>query len=194
MDLITKCLTYLLQAQPTLLDMVTVMGHIQSFVRNLSSTKASVSKACVLILRQLSNNKQCVDTLVGFPNTLSQVMAAIKVDQEVTGVACETLDKLFNVDNEELVLQAINCELVPFLLKLLDAGQATHNSSTKALVVEVLKSMCESPTYGQQIAAMLEKSDVWSEFKDQKHDLFINTSPLPLGIMGKLTIHHNYPN
>lgn len=185
--MITKCLTSLLRAQPALLDMVPIMGHIESFVRNLSSKKADVSKSCVLILRQLTNNKQCVDTLVAFPNTLSQMMAAIKGDQEVTGVACETLDKLFKVENEELVLQAINCQLVPYLLQLLDAGQSTHSSSTKALVVEVLKTMCESDTYGQQVAAMLDKSDVWSEFKDQKHDLFINNSRVAGFLTGKLT-------
>jgi DnaJ family protein C protein 13 len=175
LDMITKALTSLLSAQPALLDMVPIMGHIESFVRNMSSKQSSISRACVLILRQLTNNKQCVDTLVGYPNTLSQMMTALKADKDVTSVACETLDKLFKVENEELVLQAINCELVPYLLKLLDAGQATHRSS-KALVVEVLKAMCESPTYGQQVSAMLDTSDVWNEFKDQKHDLFIENS------------------
>jgi DnaJ family protein C protein 13 len=124
------------------------------------------------------NNRQCVTSLIGFSNTLSQMIVAMKIDPEMTGTVCETLDKMFKVDDEELVLKAINCELVPFLLKLLDAGQSAHTSSTKALIVEVLKAMKESQTYGEQINAMLEKSDVWAEFRDQKHDLFINNTPI----------------
>lgn len=167
----------MLKAQPALLDLVPVMGHIQSFVKNLSNPNTEISKSCFLILRQLAENRQCVDTLVGYPDTLSQMMTAIQAESSITSVACETFDKLFKSQNDELILQAINSGLVPYLLKLLDAGQSTHSSSTKALVVNVLKAMRESATYGEQIGAMLDKSNVWAEFKDQKHDLFIqNTS------------------
>lgn len=170
--------------------MVPIMGHIQGLIRNLSSRKVEVSKSCFLVLRQLANNKQCADSLIAYPDTLSHMIAALKLDSTITSVACETLDKMFKVENEELVLQAIKSELVQHLLKMLDAGQSTHNSSTKALVVQVLKAMQESQTYGEQVAAILDKSHVWAEFKDQKHDLFISNTPTAGYLTGNLALPH----
>jgi DnaJ family protein C protein 13 len=178
LELVTKALTSLLNAQPALLDMVPIMGHIQGFINNLSSKKNSeVAKSCLLVLRQLANSKQCVDSMVGYQTTLHQVIIAMKSDSSLAAVACEALDRMFQKESEELVHQAVKAELVPFLLNLLDSKQSSHSSSIKAVVVQVLNSMLGSESYGEQIRAILEKSSVWSEFKDQKHDLFISNTP-----------------
>ena len=161
------------------------MGHIESFIRNLSNSNTAISKSCLLIIRQLSDNRQCVEMITGYPDALKQMLTAIKADVETTSVACETFDRMFKVDSDALVLQAINSELVPYLLQMLDAGQSANSSSTKALIVQVLKLMRESETYGEQIGAILDNSNVWAEFKDQKHDLFISNTPAVGYLTGK---------
>ena len=180
MELITKALSNLLAAQPALLEMVPIMGHIQGFVKNLASTRKQVSKSSLVILRHLSNNRQCSISIMNQTSTLSNIMAAIQTDTEMTAVACETLNKLFQLEMDSFVHQAIQSQLIPFLLKLLDAGPSSLPSSTKAIIVQVLKSMECNETYGEQIQGMLNKSGVWSEFRDQKHDLFISNQGAPM--------------
>ena len=150
------------------------MGYIQGFVRHLSSKKPEVSKSALKVLRQLSNSPLCVSSIINMPNTLSQIMTAIRQDGSLTGVACETLDKLFSANSDSFIQQALENDVVSQLLLLLDSRQSSHSSSTKALIVQVLKCMMTNETYGEQISIILDNSSVWSEFKDQKHDLFIS--------------------
>lgn len=180
MELITKALSNLLAAQPALLEMVPIMGHIPGFVKNLASEKKEVSKSSLVIVRQLSNNRQCSICIVKQQPVLMNMMTAIKNDPEMTNIACETLNKLFQLEMDSFVNEAIESQLIPFLLKLLDAGPSSLPSSTKAIIVQVLKSMESNETYGEQIAGMLNKSSVWSEFRDQKHDLFISNQGAPM--------------
>lgn len=49
---------------------------------------------------------------------------------------------------------------------------------TKAQIVKALKSMSRSLMYGEKVNSILEKSTVWLEYKDQKHDLFISSTPI----------------
>ena len=178
MELLTKALTALLSSQPALLEMVPIMGHIQGFLKNLSSKRDKVSKSSLLILKELSRNKQCVSSIIGYQNSLKQIMAGMRFDPEVIPIACETLNRLFVTDSDSLVHQAIECDLVTQLLSILDSSSASGlTANTKAIIVEVLKNMSQNVTYGEQVDVMLNKSSVWSEFKDQKHDLFISNQP-----------------
>jgi hypothetical protein len=36
--------------------------------------------------------------------------------------------------------------------------------------------MIESLVYGEQVSSILQSSKVWNDYKDQRHDLFIQTS------------------
>jgi len=47
---------------------------------------------------------------------------------------------------------------------------------TKAQIVKALKAMSRSLVHGDRVAAILNKSPVWSEYKDQRHDLFITST------------------
>lgn len=186
--MITKALSNLLAAQPALLEMVPIMGHIQGFVKNLASPKREVSKSSLVILRHLCNNRQCSISIMNQQSVLMNIMAGMKSDPEMTGVACETLNKLFQLEMDSFVHEAIESQLIPFLLNLLDAGPSSLPSSTKAIIVQVLKSMESNETYGEQISGMLNKSSVWSEFRDQKHDLFISNRTAPM----YLTCRYSY--
>ncbi|RWS30301.1 dnaJ subfamily C member 13-like isoform X2 [Leptotrombidium deliense] len=177
LELVTKALTCLLASQPALLDLIPPMGYIKSFIDNLSNKKSEdASKSCLLVIHQLANSKLCVNAIAQIEDSVSQIIVAMKSDETVASIACETLDKLFIRENDELILQAIKADLIPFLLCLLDSNKSKQSSSTKAIVVQLLKNMSQSQTYGQQILAILDRSEVWLEFRNQKHDLFITNS------------------
>lgn len=179
LDLVTNSLTSLLQAQPALLDMIPAMGYIQGFVNQLSNKKhETVPKSSLLILHQLSGHPACVETMIGSNTLLSQVLSSMKSYQTLTDIACEALNKMFQSRSDELVHQAIKAELIQYLLRLLDSAQSNYNSSTRAQIVQVLKAMRQNLTYGQQVDALLDKSTVWSEYRDQLHDLFITNTPI----------------
>jgi DnaJ family protein C protein 13 len=78
-----------------------------------------------------------------------------------------------------LVLQALEADLVQYLLGLLEGRlEALENPAmTKAQIVKALKAMCRSLLHGSSVTAILDKSAVWSEYKDQRHDLFISSAP-----------------
>lgn len=56
----------------------------------------------------------------------------------------------------------------------------------KAQIVAALKAMTNNLNYGERVAHILNSSAIWSEFKDQKHDLFITDT----NIRGYLTGEH----
>ena len=153
------------------------MGHIKGFVDNLSNKRhESIPKSCLMSLNQISSHRTCVESMIQCNNVLSQIIIAISSHQSLIDIACEALNKMFQVDNEELVHQAIKAELVQHLLKILDSSQSNRTNATKAHIVEVLKTMQTSNTYGEQVSALLNKSNVWNEFREQKHDLFITNT------------------
>lgn len=198
LELVTNALICLLQAQPALLALIPAMGHIPGFINNLSNVRnESIPKSCLSILHQLADSPPCIDSMVQSKSILSQIYLSIKTYDTLIDVACETLDKLFKTDNEELVHQAIKVELIQYLLNLLDSNKSIHSSSTKAHIVQVLKSMLNNSTYGQQVNAVLNNSSVWSEYKDQRHDLFITNTTFAGYITGKtryILLHYLYIN
>lgn len=107
--------------------------------------------------------------------------------RDMVGVACEALNRLFTTSQEFLVKQALDADLVSYLLKLLE-GQLEvldNPSMTKAQIVKVLKAMTRSLHYGDKVTAILEKSVVWADYRDQKHDLFISNAPMAGYLTGK---------
>lgn len=79
-------------------------------------------------------------------------------------------------------LQALDIELIPYLLQLLDGRlDGTENSArTKAHIVKTLKNMTYSLMYGNSVISILDRSSVWSMYREQNHDLFLtNSNQLP---------------
>ena len=60
-------------------------------------------------------------------------------------------------------------------------------ATTKAQIVKALKAMTTSFLLGEKVSAILEKSTVWAEYKDQRHDLFISNTPTSCYLTGKET-------
>ena len=174
------------------MDSVPAMGHIQSFVNNLSNRRhEAIPRGCLQILRQLCDNRSCIESMIACKYLLTQIFFVIKTHESLTDVSCETLSKLFQIDSiDDLVNQAIKTELIHYLLKLLDSNQSQHKSSTKAQIVQILKHMLKSNAYGPQVNELLDRSSVWSEYRDQKHDLFISNSQMSGYLTGKASQDH----
>lgn len=112
---------------------------------------------------------------------------AMQVRKDMVAVACEALSKLFSSNQDQLVKQALDVDMVPFLLNLLEGNLEVPDNpaKTKAQIVKALKSMSRSLLYGDRVSAILEKSTVWADYKDQKHDLFISSTPTAGYLTGK---------
>ena len=115
---------------------------------------------------------------------------AMQVRKDMVATACETLHRLFSVNPEPLVKQALDADFVEFLLELLECNLEMDNPAmTKAQIVKALKSMSKSLLYGDKVNAILEKSTIWNDYRDQKHDLFISNTPAIGYLTGNLHTH-----
>ena len=54
--------------------------------------------------------------------------------------------------------------------------ESDNPAAVKAQIVKALKAMSRSLQHGEQVSAILNRSQVWPEYRDQKHDLFITSS------------------
>ncbi|GJQ87934.1 putative dnaJ homolog subfamily C member [Trypoxylus dichotomus] len=179
LEMSTTALCALLQAQPTLSDLVPAMGHIPRLCRQMGTNirQICVPKSAIQILHALSNNNICVSAIAQ-SDCMHPLKQAMQVRKDMIAVACEALNRLFSANQDTLVKQALDVDFVPYLLELLDGRLDLENPAmTKAQIVKALKSMSKSLTYGDKINAILEKSTVWNDYKDQKHDLFITSGP-----------------
>lgn len=46
-------------------------------------------------------------------------------------------------------------------------------AAAKAEIVDALKSVCLDLQYGEKITEILNKSPIWAQYRDQRHDLFL---------------------
>lgn len=77
--------------------------------------------------------------------------------------------------------------MVPYLLNILEGRLdiVENPATTKAQIVKALKAMTKSLLLGEKVNAILEKSSVWAEYKDQRHDLFISNNTSSGYLTGK---------
>lgn len=58
-------------------------------------------------------------------------------------------------------------------------------SAAKAEIADALKFCCREPQFGERISAILQRSNIWAQYKDQRHDLFLPTLTQTQAITGK---------
>lgn len=182
LELYTTSVIRLLEAQPNLCDHIPSLGYIPKLCLQLSSqSNPNVPLAAVTILHQLSLNEACINCVCQ-TECLGPMKQAMRQGSNVIGVAAETMSRLFLTKKDSLVKQALDVDLIPFLLQLLDGRlDGTENSARiKAHIVKALKNMTYSLTYGNSVISILDRSSVWSMYREQDHDLFLtNTNSLP---------------
>ncbi|XP_053811379.1 dnaJ homolog subfamily C member 13 isoform X1 [Vidua macroura] len=176
LETITTATVCLFSAQPQLADQVPPLGHLHKIIQAMNHKNNAIPKSAIRVMHILSDNELCVRAMASL-ETIGPLMNGMKKRSDVVGIACETLNRMFQKEQTDLVAQALKADLVPYLLKLLE-GVGLENlespSATKAQIVKTLKSMSRSLQYGEQVNEILSRSSVWSAFKDQKHDLFIS--------------------
>lgn len=179
LETIALALKNLLSAQPALLELIPAMGHIQSIVAAIYSRSHKsefVSKSCLTVLSELGSSRACVDNMSSRDNLLAEIKSSMTNYNDTVDVACFGLRKIYEFSpvNDRIVQQALEANFITYLLEILESN---HTAQTRALIVKVLKSMTKNATYGQQVETILSKSKTWSEYSDQKHDLFISNQP-----------------
>lgn len=187
LETLTQALVCLLMAQPSLLDQVPGLGHIPRLLQVMSRQNDAISGSCLQIIRQLSNSDSCIKCL-SQSNFINPMVSAMNRRRDLIGVACEALHSAFHHCAEDLMQQAVDAKLVPYLLGLLEKKLEGNESAVKAQIVQVLKAMCLSLQHGTQVNEQLEKSEVWAEYKDQKHDLFISDTQTSGYLTGAPTV------
>ncbi|XP_069681979.1 dnaJ homolog subfamily C member 13 isoform X2 [Periplaneta americana] len=180
LDSATSALVCLLQAQPALADHVPSLGHIPQLCKQMviHRQQGAVIRAAILVLHQLATSEVCIQAM-GHTECISPLKQAMQARKDMIGVACEALHRLFSANQDQLIRQALEADMVQYLLGLLEGRlEALENPAmTKAQIVKALKAMSRSLLHGDRVSAILEKSPIWSEYKDQRHDLFISHTP-----------------
>lgn len=105
---------------------------------------------------------------------IKQIM---QLNSDLIGVGCETLNRIFtnnNTMNEHaLIKQLLSIDMITYLLKLLSIN--TVDNTTKAYIVKIIKIIEVNSMYGQRIqTTFLNSNTTWSQYKEQRHDLFIS--------------------
>ncbi|XP_058111724.1 dnaJ homolog subfamily C GRV2 isoform X2 [Magnolia sinica] len=164
-----------------------------------------VRLSCLRVLHQLAASTTCAEamaaTSVGTPQVVPLLMKAIGW-QGGSILALETLKRVVVAGNrarDALVAQGLKVGLVEILLGLLDwraggknglCSQMKWNESEasvgRVLAIEVLHAFATEGAHCTKVREVLDASDVWSAYKDQKHDLFLpsNAQSAAAGVAG----------
>uniref|UniRef100_A0A834R1S3 DnaJ -like protein subfamily C member 13 n=1 Tax=Sarcoptes scabiei TaxID=52283 RepID=A0A834R1S3_SARSC len=169
LDMITMALTNLLTTQEDLLILIPATGYIQIFVKNLESKRLTIAKICLSLVMKFSRNQACVSEMISTENLAKNLNFITENHLELIELLCDSSVKIFESMNEEFLRQSIQSGLIGNLLKVLDS-QASQ--STKAKIVQMFQMILDSEL-SSQINDILNKSNIWKDYKDQKHDLFI---------------------
>ncbi|KAK4771762.1 hypothetical protein SAY86_013537 [Trapa natans] len=151
-----------------------------------------VRLSCLRVLHQLAASTTCAEamaaTSAGMPQVVPLLMKAIGW-QGGSILALETLKRVVVAGNrarDALVAQGLKVGLVDVLLGLLDwraggrnglCAQMKWNESEasigRVLAIEVLHAFATEGAHCIKVREILNSSDVWGAYKDQKHDLFL---------------------
>lgn len=190
--------------------MASVEGKIGSENEPFESEQTAqgrVRLSCLRVLHLLASSTTCAEAMatmsVGAPQVVPLLMKAIGWQGGCT-FALETLKRVVVAGNrarDALVAQGLKIGLVEVLLGLLDwrAGgrhglcaqmkwNETEAAICRVLSVEVLHAFATDGAHCVKVREILNTSDVWSAYKDQKHDLFLpsNAQSAAAGVAGLL--------
>uniref|UniRef100_A0A1J3J2K8 DnaJ-like protein subfamily C GRV2 n=1 Tax=Noccaea caerulescens TaxID=107243 RepID=A0A1J3J2K8_NOCCA len=151
-----------------------------------------VRLSCLRVLHQLAASTACAEAMAATNAGNAQVVPLLMKAIGWLGgsiLALETLKRVVVAGNrarDALVAQGLKVGLIEVLLGLLDwrtggrYGLSSHmkwNESEasigRVLAVEVLHGFATEGAHCSKVREILDASEVWSAYKDQKHDLFL---------------------
>lgn len=181
--LLSRAALQLLADRPGLLDGLPKKGFAHRILDLCPAVnEPEEARTCALLIHAMSASKLCVgammerETIAGYRHVISYCVG------EELGTMGETLFNIFNTTGcDPLVAQALKCDLIDFLLQILQRGlpvTVREPGQCRAYIVKALKAMQKNPLYGAQVSAKLDaESDRWLEFRDQSHALFLTNAP-----------------
>ncbi|VDM24192.1 unnamed protein product [Toxocara canis] len=171
---VTSAFVALLANHPTTADQLPTQGYLPQFCTAMSSSNSMTSRSAILILSHLTENAYCADSLAKL-DCIRGILMSMKNQPLLVKESAHALKCLLKRSCTELAKQMISSGMIEYLLKLLaDPMPAVENAAAaKAEIVDALKSVCLDLQYGEGITAMLNKSPVWAQYRDQRHDLFL---------------------
>ncbi|KAG6548512.1 hypothetical protein Mapa_010000 [Marchantia paleacea] len=171
----------------------------------IQTLQERVRLSCLRVLHQLAASTTCAEAMatpgMGAPQVVPLLMKAIGW-QGGSVLALETLKRVVVAGNrarDALVAQGLKVGLVEVLLGLLDwraggrnglCAQMKWNESEasvgRVLAVEVLRAFAGEGAHSAKVQDILTSSEVWTAYKDQKHDLFLpsNAQSAAAGVAG----------
>uniref|UniRef100_A0A914YWG2 J domain-containing protein n=1 Tax=Panagrolaimus superbus TaxID=310955 RepID=A0A914YWG2_9BILA len=192
---VTTALCSLIQYNKAIADQIPAQGYLPQFCTAMTSSNSRASRTALLILNELATNDYCAESLSVQP-VIKGIHICMKQQPSLIGEAAHALKFLTKKTSSELAQQFLSSKIVPFLLELLGSSlpEVGNPGAAKAEMVDALKQVAKDLQYGQQITEILEKSPIWAQYKDQRHDLFLPASrtqaiagPTNVGVAGYLT-------
>ena len=180
-EMLTQCLIQLLHAQPTLCEHLPSIGFLPSIVQALEcKSNTAIVASAVKVVFALCKSEICLQTFsTKCPQIIPGLKQAMLSRKDQLGLISESLHDLFRTPApgtpDEFTKEALSCQLIEHILTLLDQplSDVDKPGSCKAHLVDSCKLMGESLVYGEQVLRLLQASSVWNDYKDQRHDLFI---------------------
>lgn len=161
------------------------------------SLQERIRLSCLQVLHQLSLNVSCSEAMASLGLSSIQMVALLMKAIGWSGgsaLSLETLKRCLSPENrarDSLVAQSLKVGLVQVLLGILDwrSSQGTSFTSQmkwteseasigRVLAVEVLRCLSTEGLHSAKVQTILDSSEVWAAYKDQKHDLFLPTNAL----------------
>lgn len=184
LETVTSAFVALVVNHPTIADQFPSQGYLPQFCTAMSSNNANSSRSAILILSHLAENTYCADSLAKL-DCISGILKSMKNQPGLVRESAHALKCLLKRSCTELAGQMISTGMIEYLLELLADNMEGVESpaAAKAEIVDALKSVCLDIQHGEKISEMLNKSSVWTQYRDQRHDLFL-PSPRTQAIAG----------
>uniref|UniRef100_A0A9J2PM00 Uncharacterized protein n=1 Tax=Ascaris lumbricoides TaxID=6252 RepID=A0A9J2PM00_ASCLU len=181
LETVTSAFVALISNHPSTADQLPAQGYLPQFCTAMSSSDANTSRCAILILSHLTENAYCADSLAKL-DCIGGILNSMKNQPMLVRESAHALKFLLKRSCTELAGQMISSGMIEHLLKLLadpmpdyDQGfEGVENAAAaKAEIVDALKSVCLDLQYGEKITEILNKSPIWAQYRDQRHDLFL---------------------
>lgn len=173
---------------------------------SLKAPQDVVSVSCIRLLHQFAESRAVVHSIAkanipvvlpilqtlkplhsegAFTLEMLKKILSANTSREVVGMPQEGELGGANRSESSLIAEALKseCDLISFLTEILEAKADGISSLmtedyniAKVHAIDTVKAMQKDSRYGPMVMKSLANSDVWEEYRDQNHDLFVSAS------------------
>ncbi|EGC29101.1 hypothetical protein DICPUDRAFT_159366 [Dictyostelium purpureum] len=168
----------LFQHHNVLSDQLPSTGYIEKILPLFGHSVSQIRSLMINILHSMSESQVCVDHLSKIGILWNHLSRAISMPNDNLSLTAECILKILSLNKCEKTCfseQATRGDFIQQSLKLLERGKGV-SPTTQALIVNYLKKLETDGMHGALITEILDKSEIWSSYSSQSHDLFI-TAP-----------------